>query len=61
MDIKDYLPKRVRDKIDYIIVEADFDYDKNRTVQHYFIYLKNGEKFDATTIRELKEKAKRMI
>ncbi len=61
MDIKDYLPKRVRDKIDYIIVEADFDYDKNRTVQHYFIYLKNGKKFDATTIRELKEKAKQMI
>ncbi len=60
MEIKDYLPKRIRDKVEYTYVEADFDNRKNRSVQHYFVYLKNGEKFDATSIKELKEKAKRL-
>lgn len=60
MEVKDYLPKRIRDKIEDIVVEADFDYGKNRSVQHYFVYLKNGERFDATTIKELKEKAKQL-
>lgn len=39
----------------------DFDYGKNRSVQHYFVYLSNGIKFDATTIRELKEKAEKIL
>lgn len=60
MEVKDYLPKRIRDKVEDIVVEADFDYGKNRSVQHYFVYLKNGERFDATTIKELKEKAKQL-
>lgn len=60
MEVKEYLPKKIRDKVENIVVEADFDYGKNRSVQHYFVYLKNGEKFDATTIKELKEKARRM-
>lgn len=60
MEIKDYFPKRIRDNIEDIIVEPDFDYKKNRSVQHYFVYLKNGERFDGTTIKELKEKAKRI-
>lgn len=60
MEVKDYLPKRIRDKVEDIVVEADFDYGKNRSIQHYFVYLKNGERFDATTIKELKEKAKQM-
>ena len=60
MEVKEYLPKKIRDKVENIVVEADFDYGKNRIVQHYFVYLKNGEKFDATTIKELKEKARRM-
>lgn len=60
MEVKDYLPKKIRDKVKNIVVEADFDYSKNRSVQHYFVYLKNGERFDATTIKKLKEKAKQM-
>lgn len=60
MEVKEYLPKKIRDKVENIVVEADFDYGKNRSVQHYFVYLKNGENFDATTIKELKEKARRM-
>ena len=60
MEVKEYLPKKIRDKVENIVVEADFDYGKNRIVQHYFVYLKSGEKFDATTIKELKEKARRM-
>ena len=60
MEVKEYLPKKIRDKVENIVVEADFDYGKNRSVQRYFVYLKNGEKFDATTIKELKEKARRM-
>ena len=60
MEVKDYLPKKIRDKVENIIVEADFDYDKNRSVQHYFVYLTSGERFDATTIKELKEKARQM-
>lgn len=60
MDMKNYLPKRIREEVEDIVVEADFDYGKNRSVQHYFVYLKNGKRFDATTIKELKEKAKQM-
>ena len=52
--------KKIRDKVENIIVETDFDYDKNRSVQHYFVYLTSGERFDATTIKELKEKARQM-
>ena len=58
MDVKDYLPKRIRDKVVRLDVEADFDYNKNRSVQHYFVTLNDGVKFDATTIKELKEIAK---
>ena len=46
MEVKDYLPKKIRDKVENIIVEADFDYDKNRSVQHYFVYLTSGERFE---------------
>ena len=60
MEVKDYLPKKIRDKVEDIVVEVDFNYDKNRSVQHYSVYLTNGERFDATTIKELKEKARRM-
>ena len=60
MEVKDYLPKKIRDKVENIVVEADFDYDKNRSVQHYFVYLTSGERFDATTIKELKEKARQI-
>lgn len=40
--------------------DADFDYGKNRSVQHYFVTLDDGMEFDATTIKELKEIAKRI-
>lgn len=60
MEIKDYLPKRVRDRVVRVDVDADFDYNKNRSVQHYFITLDDGTKFDATTIKELREIAKRI-
>ena len=60
MEVKDYLPTQIRDKLENIVVEADFDYDKNRSVQHYFVYLTSGERFDATTIKELKEKARQI-
>lgn len=60
MEVKDYLPKKIRDEVEDIVVEVDFDYEKNRSVQHYFIHLKNGKRFDATTIKELKEKAKQL-
>lgn len=55
MDIKDYLPKRIRDRVTRVDVEPDFDYNKNRSVQHYFITLDDGTGFNATTIKELKE------
>lgn len=58
MDAKDYLPKRIRNKVVRLDIEADFDYNKNRSVQHYFVTLNDGVKFDATTIKELKEIAK---
>lgn len=60
MEIKDYLPKRIRDRVVRVDVDADFDYDKNRSVQHYFVTLNDGVKFDAITIKELKEIAKRI-
>lgn len=58
MDVKDYLPKRIRNKVVRLDIEADFDYNKNRSVQHYFVTLNDGVKFDATTIKELKKIAK---
>lgn len=60
MEIKDYLPKKIRDRIVRVDVDADFDYDKNRSVQHYFVILDDGTAFDATTIKELKETAKKI-
>lgn len=61
MEIKDYLPKRIRDRVTRVDVEPDFDYNKNRSVQHYFITLDDGTEFDATTIKELKETAKKIM
>ena len=58
MEIKNYLPKRIRDRV--VRVDADFDYGKNRSVQHYFVTLDDGMEFDATTIKELKKIAKRI-
>ena len=60
MEIKDYLPKRIRDRVVRVDVDADFDYDKNRSVQHYFVILDDVTEFDAITIKELKEIAKRI-
>lgn len=58
IEIKDYLPKRIRDRVVRVDVDADFDYDKNRSVQHYFVTLDDETEFDAITIKELKEIAK---
>lgn len=60
MEIRGYLPKRIRDRVVRADVDADFDYNKNRSVQHYFVTLDDGTKFDATTIKELREIAKRI-
>ena len=61
MEIKDYLHKRIRDRVVRVDVDADFDYNKNRSIQHYFITLDDGTEFDATTIKELKETAKKIM
>lgn len=61
MEIKDYLPKRIRDRVVRVNVDTDFDYDKNRSVQHYFVTLDDGMEFDTTTIKELKEIAKKIM
>ena len=61
MEIKDYLPKRIRDRVTRVDVEPDFDYNKNRSVQHYFVTLDDGTALDATTIKELKEIAKKIM
>ena len=53
VEIKDYLPKRIRDRVVRVDVDADFDYNKNRSIQHYFITLDDGTEFDATTIKEI--------
>ena len=53
MEIKNYLPKRIRDRVVRVDVEADFDYEKNRSVQHYFVTLDDGMEFDTTTIKEI--------
>lgn len=37
MKIKNYLPTKIRDKVVNVNVEPDFDYNKNRSVQHYFV------------------------
>lgn len=60
MKIKNYLPTKIRDKVVNVNVEPDFDYNKNRSVQHYFVTLDDGTEFDAVTIKELKEIAKKI-
>ena len=60
MEIKNYLPKKIRDKVVSVDVEPDFDYNKNHSVQHYFVTLDDGTEFDAVTIKELKEIAKKI-
>lgn len=61
VEIKDYLPKRIRDRVVRVDVDADFDYNKNRSIQHYFITLDDGTELDATTIKELKETVKKIM
>lgn len=61
MEVKDYFPKTIRDRVTRVDVEPDFDYNKNRSVQHYFVTLDDGTGFDATTIKELKEAAKKIL
>lgn len=45
VEIKDYLPKRIRDRVVRVDVDADFDYNKNRSIQHYFITLDDEAEF----------------
>lgn len=59
MEIKDYLPKRIRDRVVRVNIDTDFDYDKNQ-YQHYFVTLDDGTEFNAITIKELKGIAKRI-
>ena len=61
MEIKDYLPKRIRDRVVRVDVDADFDYNKNRSVQHYFVTLDDVTALDTTTIKELNEIAKKIM
>lgn len=61
MEIKDYLPKTIRDRVVRVDVDADLDYNKNRSIQHYFVTLDDGTNFDATTIKELREIAKKIM
>ena len=61
MEIKDYLSKKIRDRVVRVNVDTDFDYDKNRSVQHYFVTLDDGTEFNAITIKELKEIAKKIM
>ena len=61
MEIKDYLPKRIRDRVVRVDVDADFDYNKNRSVQHYFVTLDDVTALDTTTIKALNEIAKKIM
>lgn len=61
MKVEEYLPKRIRDRVVSVDVEPDFDYNKNRSVQHYFITLDDGTEFDAITIKELQEVANTIL
>ena len=56
-----YLPKIIKNKVKHTYIEPDFDYSKNRSVQHYYVILDDDTSFDATTIKELKEKANQLI
>ena len=51
MEIKDYLPKRIRNRVVRVDVDADFDYEKNRSVQHYFVTLDDGMEWNLTLLQ----------
>ena len=52
MEVKDYLPKKIRDKVENIVVEVDFDYEKNRSVQLDLICTNWNKRFEPDWIPE---------
>lgn len=57
-NVAQYLPKKYVSQIDEIHLEPDFDNRKGRTVNHYFVYFKDGSSLDAVGIELLKYKIK---
>lgn len=61
LDLMRYIPKKYRPFISHLVAESDYDYDKNRTIQRYFVELTNGMGFNVTSIKELKATLDLMI
>lgn len=57
-NVAQYLPKKYIEKIDEIELQPDFDNRRGRTVNHYFVYFKDGSRVNAVGIELLKQKIK---
>ena len=53
---KRYIPKKHWAEIEQIDRELDFDNTKNRNVNFYIVWMKNGDRVSGTGITELREK-----
>lgn len=60
-EIKKYIPKKYIDKIEDVNIQADFNYDTNRSCQLYTIYLKDGNFVCCRRVSEISNKLKDAI
>lgn len=57
-NVQQYLPKKSLPLIDEITMEPDFDNRRNRTVNFYTVYFKDGDRVSGVGLADLIQKVK---
>ena len=60
-NVQQYLPKKSLPLIDEITMEPDFDNRRNRTVNFYTVYFKNGDRVSSVGLTNLIQEVKRYM
>ena len=60
-NVQQYLPKKSLPLIDEITMEPDFDNRRNRTVNFYTVYFKNGDRVSSVGLTNLVQEVKKYI
>ena len=57
-NVQQYLPRKSLALIDEITMEPDFDNRRNRTVNFYTVYFKNGDRVSGVGLTDIAKKVK---
>lgn len=60
-NVQQYLPKKSLPLIDEITMEPDFDNRRNRTVNFYTVYFKNGDRVSSVGLTNLVQEVKKYM